>query len=195
VNDGENAAEKRPRHDFVYIHEYPAGVGCTKRCRVRIFEEDGELPLVVLSSPPELIGCTVPDVERIAAEVMLRLYPRQAILARPKEPWFWLVEHLPKAYDFTNFGERRDELHEVTFASYRVTVGRHWPVLRPQKALRRNTKTRYGVKRLTFGSPEWGPRFSLEEVEARVGAKLGDAFGAEREQEEQAQERRPEGGD
>ena len=52
-------------------------------------------------------------------------------------------------------------------------------MLRPRKALRENTRARYGVRRLAFGRPTWGPRLTLEEVERRVGAKLADAFDEE----------------
>jgi hypothetical protein len=180
VNDGGNETGREATHDFVHVHKFASGCKVfTKRTRVRVFEGDG-LPIVVLSSPENPVECTVPDIERIAAEVMLGLYPSRALLARSRTPWFELIEHLPKSYDRVHWPASehrwRDNLHEVKFTNYRITLGGFSPVLRPGRALRENTRARYGVRRLTFGYPEWGPRLTLEEVEGRVGARLAGAF-------------------
>ncbi len=183
MSDVRSETGREAAHDFVHVHEFVSGFKVfTKRTRVRVFEGDG-LPVVVFSSPEDPSECTVPDVELIAAEVMLRLYPKRALLASPRTPWFELIEHLPKGYDRVHWPisehRWRDNLCEVRFDSYRITIGGWRPVLRPRKALRENTRARYGVRRLAFGRPTWGPRLTLEEVERRVGAKLADAFDEE----------------
>ena len=180
MSDRKSETTSEAAHDFIHIHEFASGCrALTKRSRVRVFEGDGQ-PIVVLSSPEAPSECTIPDIELIAAEVMLRLYPRRALLARPRTPWFELFEHLPKSYDLVHWPisehRWRDNLSEVRFGNYRVTVGGLWPVLRPGKALRENTRARYGVRRLTFGHPEWGLRLTIEEMERRVGVKLSGAF-------------------
>ena len=122
VNDGRSETGREAEHDFVHVHEFVSGfMAFTKRTRVRVFEGDG-LPVVVLSSPEDPSECTVPDVELIAAEVMLRLYPKRALLASPRTPWFELIEHLPKCYDRAHWPisehRWRDNLCEVRQLSH-----------------------------------------------------------------------------
>jgi hypothetical protein len=134
------------------VHEFASGFcAYRKAIRVRTYEAEGEPPLVVLSASDDPIQNVTQDVERIAAEVLLREYPEGARLAKRSEPWFLLVEHLPPSYDLARPRDSRQEvLYHVVFDDYRVTVdgslGLRWRVRNAERALEENTRVDSGCR-------------------------------------------------
>lgn len=83
--------------DFVHSHEYASGgLVFRKAVRVRTYEAEGKVPLIVLSVSDDPTQNVTQDVERVAAEVLLREYPEETVRAKRSKPWFLLVEHLPR---------------------------------------------------------------------------------------------------
>jgi hypothetical protein len=166
--------------DFVHSHEYASGgLAFRKAVRVRTYEAEGEVPLIVLSVSDDPTQNVTQDVERVAAEVLLREYPEGAVRAKRSKPWFLLVEHLPPSYDLARPREsRREVFFYVEFVDYRVTLdwplGFRWRVRNPQRALRENTRAELGVSRATLGYPSWLPT-TKEEVEREAGTTLDDS--------------------
>jgi hypothetical protein len=81
------SARCRKVQDLVHVHEFAsAGRAFKKAIRVRIYEAEGQLPLVVLSAPEDPAQNVTQDVERIAAEVMLKEYPDKALRATREKP-------------------------------------------------------------------------------------------------------------
>ncbi len=150
---------RRKTRDFVHVHEASAPPGVVlKRVRVRVYEARGLLPLVVLSASENPIEHTTPDIERIAAEVVLEAFPDRAIRAKRHEPWVSLVEHLPASHDvarwFISEDRRQDAFQAVGFEDWRVAMGGRRRVRDPERALRNNTSAWYGTpSRVTFGAP------------------------------------------
>ncbi len=169
--------------DYIYVHEFASGTRAfRKSIRVRTYEAKDELPLIILSASNDPTQNVTQDVERIAAEVLLKEYPEGTRRADGDEPWFVLVEHLPPGYDLSRPRDSRREIFKyVEFSDYRVTVGgRHWGRRRvrdAEKALRENTRARLGVQRVTLGSPSWHPT-TKEEVERMAGVTLDDILDA-----------------
>jgi hypothetical protein len=166
--------------DFVHTHEYASGgLAFRKAVRVRTYEAEGEVPLIVLSVSDDPTENVTQDVERVAAEVLLREYPEEAVRAEQSKPWFLLVEHLPSGYDLSRPREScREVFFYVEFDDYRVTVDwpldLHWRVRNPQRALRENARAELGVSRVTLGYPSWLPT-TKEEVEREAGTTLDDS--------------------
>ena len=169
--------------DFVHTHEYASGgLAFRKAVRVRTYEAEGEMPLIVLSVSDDPTQNVTQDVERVAAEVLLREYPEGAMRAKRSKPWFLLVEHLPPGYDLSRPREsRREVFFYVEFDDYRVTVdwplGLRWRVRSAQRALQENTRAEVAVSRATLGHPSWVPT-TKEEVEREAGTTLDDTLDA-----------------
>lgn len=170
---------RRKVRDYVHVHEFASGARrYEKAIRVRTYEAKGELPLIILSAPEDPTHNVTQDVERIAAEVLLREYPNEAKRAKRHERWFLLVEHLPRRYDLLRSGEdRREVFHFVEFGDYRITVGGRLGgrrrVRNASRVLRENTRAEFGVDRVTLGYPGWHPT-AREEVEREAGTTLDD---------------------
>jgi hypothetical protein len=169
--------------DFVHTHEYASGgLAFRKAVRVRTYDTEGKVPLAVLSVLDDPTQNVTQDVERVAAEVLLREYPEETVRAKRSKPWFLLVEHLPPGYDLSRPREsRREVFFYVEFDDYRVTVdwplGLSWHVRSAQRALRENTRAELGVSRATLGYPSWVPT-TKEEVEREAGTTLDDTLDA-----------------
>lgn len=167
--------------DYVYVHEFASGaLGYEKAIRVRTYEAKDKLPLIVLSASDDPAQNVTQDVERIAAEVLLREYPDRANRAKRGEPWFLLVEHLPPGYDIARPRDCRREIFKyVEFDDYRVTIdwrlGLRRRVRNAGRALEENTQARFGVSRVTLGYPSWHPT-TKKEVEREAGMTLDDTF-------------------
>jgi hypothetical protein len=141
--------------DFVHTHEYASGgLAFRKAVRVRTYDTEGKVPLAVLSVLDDPTQNVTQDVERVAAEVLLREYPEETVRAKRSKPWF---------------------------DDYRVTVdwplGLSWHVRSAQRALRENTRAELGVSRATLGYPSWVPT-TKEEVEREAGTTLDDTLDA-----------------
>lgn len=178
------SARRGKVRDYVHVHEFASGVRAHRKAiRVRTYGAEGEIPLIVLSASDDPTQNVAQDVERIAAEVLLREYPEGARRARRDEPWFLLVEHLPPSYDLLQprKEDRRETFEYVRFDDYRVTVegrlGLRRRVRDAGRALRENTRAEYGVSRATLGHPSWRPT-TKEEVEREAGMTLNDTFEA-----------------
>ena len=175
---------RKKMRDFVRIHEAPAPPGVVlKRVRVRVYEARGLLPVVVLSASEDPVEHTTPDIERIAAEVVLEAFPEQAARAKRHDPWFLLIEHLPASYDDVRWpaseDRRRERFQAVGFEDWRVTLGGRRRVRDPERALKENTGARYGAPlRVTLGRPIWGRRLAEEDVERDAGMTLDDTLDA-----------------
>lgn len=157
--------------DYEYEFETPGAP--PKAIGVRVYEGDGELPMVVLSAPEGIGQSVSQDVEFVAAEVLLREYPEEASKARGDRPWFLLVQHHPASYDLRSRPEERREVFEVVeFGDYRIALSNGGRVRDPEKALRQNTRSGYGVERLRFlGRPTTRAR-PKEWVELEAGEAL-----------------------
>ena len=170
--------------DFVRIHEAPAPPGVVlKRVRVRVYEARGLLPVVVLSASEDPVEHTTPDIERIAAEVVLEAFPEQAARAKRHDHWFLLIEHLPASHDGVRWpaseDSRRERFQAVGFEDWRVTLGGRRRVRDPERALRENASAQYGSpRRVTLGRPIWGRRLAKEDVEWDAGMTLDDTLDA-----------------
>lgn len=121
---------RRKTEDYIGTHEVNASPPFTKRFRVRIYESETEtdLPVVVITSysPPHAI---TPDIERVAAEIVMENFSEMATNARRAEKYFHLIEHTPPIGS-----QSTDQFAAVDFDDYRIWV-RH--------------------DRPTFGSPSW----------------------------------------
>jgi hypothetical protein len=175
---------RRKAQDYIYVHQFAGGVRAYRKAvRVRTYEAEGWLPLIVLSASDDPTQNVAQDVERIAAEVLLREYPEGARRAKRDEPWFVLVEHLPPSYDLLQprKEERRETFEYVEFDDYRITVGGRLGLRRrvrdAERALRENTRAEFGISRVTLGHPTWHPT-SKQEVERKAGMTLDDVLDA-----------------
>ena len=68
---------RKKKEDYIGTHEvdlFPRPI--TKRFRVRTYDSENEMPVVVISAFEDSFHATTPDIELIAAEVVLRDVPR-----------------------------------------------------------------------------------------------------------------------
>ena len=146
-----------------------------KRFRVRIYESDEDIPVIVISALDDPVHAITPDVERMAAEIVLRHFPQRALQAKKREKFVHVVEHLPKSYDLWRAPENKsDRLALVEFGDWRIRVAdRFRRVRNVEKAIEENTRA--GNERLTFGYPCWQD-ISKAEVEEMVGMILDDTL-------------------
>jgi hypothetical protein len=180
-------SRRRKTRDYVGTHEVHRSCGFTlsgfaleERFRVRVYEAEDEIPIIVLSEL-ESAGSYISiadDIRLIAAEIVLKEFPDEAIRAKRNEPFFHLVEHLPASYDhYPESGTPRDLFELIEFDDYRMRVGSGWRrrVKDVEKALEENTRA--GNRRLTFGSYR-GRKVTKEEVEQMIGMTLDDTLDA-----------------
>ncbi len=169
-------SRRRKTADYVGAHEvdvfpYPL----LKRFRVRIYEYEADVPVILISTSDDPVHAVALDIERIAAEIVLRKFPERALGVGERDEFVHVVEHLPKSYDICKPKEnRKDQFCLVEFDDYRIRVGRRpWRVRNVEKALGENTKA--GNERVTFGYPRWRS-VEKEEVEEMVGMTLDDTL-------------------
>jgi hypothetical protein len=117
-------------------------------CWVRVFEEEGQTPVIVMAEHPDNPSTSVTNMaELLAAELIQRHFPQRF----DHEPPAILIEHYPTEYSPHGRVARKPTWDRLTFHSWaprRVWLG--------------------GQERLAFGEPEW--RAMLEhEVEALLG--------------------------
>lgn len=119
-------SRRRKIKDYVGAHEVSGSLRpFVKRFRVRTYESETDLPVVVISTFADPRHATTPVFERIAAEVVLREFPETATVARKHDKFVHLVEHLPSNYDLANVWRKRtDRFYAVEFDDYRITVTR-----------------------------------------------------------------------
>ena len=172
------SSRRRKTGDYIGTHEvdlFPRPI--TKRFRVRTYDSEDKLPVVVISAFEDPVHAITPDLELIAAETVLREFPKRALRARKRKKFVHVVEHLPKNYDITHTRpERIDQFDLVEFNDYRIRIAglrRRRRVRNVEKALRENTIA--GHDRLIFGYPRWR-NTSKEEVEEMIGMTLDDTI-------------------
>lgn len=178
---------RRKIRDYVGSYEAHRSCGVTlsgfalvERFRVRIYEAEAEMPVIVISEL-EFDGSYISiadDLQFIAAEIVLREFSEEAIRAKRDEGFFHLVEHLPACYDhYPESGTPQDLFELVEFHDYRVRVADGWRrrIKNLETALEENTRA--GNKRLTLGSYR-GRKVIKEEVEQMIGMTLDDTIDA-----------------
>ncbi|MDP9481343.1 MAG: hypothetical protein M3R38_37710 [Actinomycetota bacterium] len=146
-----------------FVHEYrgngPAVVGL---CGVRLYEEEGGRPVVVLTQPPEDTGYEGPwltnDVENVVAELVGELAPlAEAVRGAEdsgEEP-FVVIEHVPRSRAEIGVGIA-ETFDLVVFSSYDARpVGSAF------------------FWRLSLGEPDWR-HCTREEAKRIVGEGLDD---------------------
>ncbi len=120
-------------------------------CRIRIFQREGETPVVVCTELPENDNTSVTNaVEYLVAEVIAEHFPHRF---EYEEPVVW-IEHYPPPESGRYAGHRRTgraDYDRVTFASWT-----------PRYEFAR------GAERITLGEPEWRP-MPAHEVERLIG--------------------------
>lgn len=167
-------SRRRKTHDYMGTHEVDViPWPLIKRFRGRVYESDEDIPVIVISDLDDPVHAITPDVERMAAEIVLRHFPERALRAKKRERFVHVVEHLPKSYDLWRAPENKsDRLALVEFGDWRIRVAdRLRRVRNVQRALEENTRA--GNKRVTFGYPSWHD-VSKPEVEEMVGMTLDD---------------------
>lgn len=117
-------------------------------CWVRVFEEEGQTPVIVMAEHPRNASTSVTNMaELLAAELIQRHFPQRFDYAPPAI----LLEHYPRelhASGRTAMKPTWDRLSFHSWAPRRVWLG--------------------GQERLAFGEPEWRS-ISEHEVEALLG--------------------------
>jgi len=138
-----------------YNHPTPHG----GRCRVRIYEESGELPVVVCTEPPDNEGMSITNAaEQIAGEVTTsnpEVFDPFSLGSIPgigyDKPMIWIEHYLDGA---RGTPEDRATFDLVEFAHYE-----------PRDVLRA------GEWNKEIGEPSWSP-LDRESVERLVGAPV-----------------------
>lgn len=171
-------SRRRKKGDYIGAHEvdlFPRPL--TKRFRVRTYDSENEMPVVVISAFEDSVHATTPDLELIAAEIVLREFPERALKARKRKKFVHVVEHLPKNYDHRTWVEDKVEQFDlVEFNDWRIRIGgRPWRVRNVERALREHTKA--GNERLAFGYPRWHS-VNKTKVEEMIGMTLDDIIDA-----------------
>ena len=136
-------------HDFV--HEYQGYHNLPSRCRIRVYEQPGQVPVVIATELPDNPGTSVTNMaEQLCAEVIRAHFPERF---EEEEPVRW-IEHYQRTPD--ELRRHEPEFALVTFHS---------------NAPRR--VHRYGTDRLQLGKPRWTylPREQAEEL---VGRPIAD---------------------
>lgn len=115
-------------------------------CRLRIFERDGALPIVVATELPHNTNTSVTNIsERLAAEVLRDYLPQQKTLALcGYQPFVW-VEHYPQ----DSFPERFSLVTYSTWIPYERMYGPN-------------------LSRPSFGVPRW-EHVGVDRIEELTG--------------------------
>ncbi len=146
-----------------YVHEYRGnGPEIRGLCGVRLYEEKGKRPVVVLTEPPEDTGYTGPwltdFVENVVAELVRDLDPLSEAVRRAErsqgEP-FVVVGHAPRSRAEIRRGAA-ETFERVVFASYEP---------RPVGSA--------GFWRHSLGEPDWA-HLTRAEAEELCGEGLDD---------------------
>jgi hypothetical protein len=139
--------------DRDYIHEYFGYWSPGGRCRVRIYERTGMIPVLVLTELPNNENTSVTNlIENLAAEVVLDnddAFDWGAIYTDANPP-FALIEHYPDRFPSSTFRDSMfaESFDYVTFPNYHI----HYQYSFAMKA-----------NRPRFMRPEWG-RLAREKV-------------------------------
>lgn len=124
-------------------YRYPGLGHGTGVCRLRTYEADGLVPVVIVTELPESAGVSITTMaEYLAAEVVARYFPERF---EEDEPVVW-IEHNPTGT------RKRSTFHLVSFSSWTphiVTVGQQ--------------------RRVRVGAASWR-RLSPTHIAALVGA-------------------------
>ncbi len=121
-------------HDYLYAYRGMFTDGAV--CRIRIYEERGQTPVVIASELPENQNTSVTNMAEYLAAEILRKHFRHRL--EEEEPVVW-IEHYPRPKErYMRRIVGKKEYDRVTFSSW---VPR--PVFRG------------GVWRFTLGEPHW----------------------------------------
>jgi hypothetical protein len=117
-------------------------------CWVRVFEEEGQTPVIVMSELPQNRSTSVTNMaELLAAELIQQHFPQRF----DYEPPAILLEHYPTEYSPQGRPARKPTWDRLSFHSWaprRVWLG--------------------GQERLAFGEPHW-EHLPEQEIEALLG--------------------------
>lgn len=132
----ERDAQREPEHPALthdYIYPYRGYWAPGGRCRVRIYQAEGQTPVVLVSELPDNENTSITNLaEYLAAELIVRHFPQRF---EEEDPVVW-IEHYPRTPE-----EQRQGMPvyaRVEFASYR-----------PRK------RFVGGVDRIAIGTPHW----------------------------------------
>lgn len=137
----------RKTHD--YLHWYRGPGPATLLCRVRVFEQADQVPVIVVTELSRGVGLRLAKVEPyLAAEILAQHFPERF---ETPDPVRW-VEHRERS----EWEQRRNfsELSLVEFASYTPRL-----------------ETRGGTKRTRIGRARW-TRVAREAVEELIAQPL-----------------------
>ena len=135
-------------HDFVM--NYRSGYEIVGKCRIRIYEEPGRVPVVICSQLPDHEGKSVTNMaEYLAAEVVEEYLPD---LPDASPPFVW-VQHYPPDTVPAYVGEM---FSLVTFDNYERQTVPGGPRLRT---------------RIALGKPSWKDT-SRRKVQRLIGTRL-----------------------
>jgi hypothetical protein len=137
----------RKTHDYVLAYRGIAAGG--GRCRVRVYEEPGHVPVVIVSGLEYGPDTTVSALaEYLAADVIARHFPERF---EEKQPVCWIENYERNEWELRR---KLPEFLLVEFASY---VPRTVEVS--------------GEQRVRIGTPRW-TRIARETVEAMIGQSV-----------------------
>ncbi len=135
-------------HD--YVHKYAGYHNLPSRCRIRIYQRDGRVPVVIATELDENPGTSITNMaEQLCAEVIRTCLPERF----EEEPVRW-VEHHPRTPD--ELRRNYPEFAQVTFHS-----------AAPRRV------QRYGTDRLQLGRPQW-TYLARKRLEELVGQPITD---------------------
>ena len=134
-------------HDFV--HEYRGYHNLPSRCRIRIYQQDGRVPVVIAPELAENPGTSITNMaEQLCAEVIRAHFPARFEEA---EPVHWIEQ-----YERTAAELRRDETEFALVTFHSVA---------PRRV------RRYGTDRLQLGTPRW-THLPRARIEALIGRSI-----------------------
>lgn len=99
---------------YDYIHWYRGHAASIGRCRIRIYERLGDVPIVIVSELAESANTSVTNLaEYLAAEIIAKHFPQRF---EEEIPVVW-IEHYPASEAYLQFNESA-EYSLVDFDSY-----------------------------------------------------------------------------
>jgi hypothetical protein len=138
-------------HD--YIHEYlgyhlPGG-----RCRIRVYQGAGRIPVIVASELPDNPNTSITNMaEYLAPEILIKHFPERL---EEDEPAIWIEHYAPPEHK----GRRgKPDFSRVRFANWTPRVEIKWNAGKL-------------VRRLKFGQPAW-EYLAHQDVEQLIGQPI-----------------------
>jgi hypothetical protein len=135
-----------------YRYPFQGYYGSEAVCRIRVYEQEGKVPVVIASELLENTGTSITNMaEFLAAEIIAKHFPQRF---EEELPVHWVEHYEPERRGKREATDREYDL--VTFATWTPKV-----------------EYRHGRQRVKLGTPDWHPS-TKEAVEQLIEQPLDE---------------------